>query len=164
MGNLIIIRGPLGVGNTTISKILAERLGAKYISIDKLLEDARLDRIDPKLGCIPAANFVDVQDEAMTDIKKFLERQDVVVDGNFYHKEQIEFFRKNFKYDLHFVTLKAKLETCINRDRKREKSFGKTAVEVVYSLVKEFDTGFVVDVEGKTREQVVEQIQRGLGI
>jgi shikimate kinase len=34
MEYFVIIRGPLGVGKTTIAKRLAKQLNAKYISID----------------------------------------------------------------------------------------------------------------------------------
>lgn len=163
VNTLIIVRGPLGIGKTTISKIFAERIGARHIQIDKLLEDAKLDKIDPKLGCIPVANFLAVEEDVLEDIRKFLERQSVIVDGNFYYKEQIDFFAKNLKHEKMFVvTLKAKVETCINRDRKKNVSFGEKAVREVYALVKSFDSSFVVDVEGKTREQIVEQIQKGM--
>ena len=35
--SVIIIRGPLGVGKTTISRILAERMNVKLYLIDDLL-------------------------------------------------------------------------------------------------------------------------------
>jgi shikimate kinase len=163
VNTLIIIRGPLGIGKTTISKIFAERIGAKVVSIDKLLEDAKLDRVDPKSGCIPVANFLAVEEDVLEDIRKFLERQSVIVDGNFYYKEQIDFFAKNLKHEKMFVvTLKAKVETCINRNRKRGGILKDKDVQEVYALVRQFDSSFVVDVEGKTREQIVEQIQKGM--
>ena len=163
VNTLIIIRGPLGVGKTTISKIIAEKIEAKYISIDKLLEDAKLDYVDPKTGCISVANFLAVQEDILEDIKKLLEKQDVVLDGDFYYKEQINFFKENLKYENIFVvTLKAKLETCIERDKCRKGSLGRKLVEQVYALVKNFDAGFIVDVEGKTREQIVKQIRDGM--
>lgn len=160
--SLIIIRGPLGVGKTTISKILSERMGAKYFSIDGFLEKTKLDKIDPKEKRIPLANFLAAEEEMMPEINKTLERFDVIVDGSFYYKEQVVFFRQNVGRNFLVVTLKAKLETCIARDKKREKPYGKKIVQDVYNLVSALDTGLVIDVDGKKREQIVELIQKEL--
>ena len=46
MSYFIIIRGPLGIGKSTIAKALAEILKAEYIAIDKVLEENGLDRKD----------------------------------------------------------------------------------------------------------------------
>ena len=35
----ILIRGPLGIGKTTIAKLLAKKLGAERFHIDKVLEE-----------------------------------------------------------------------------------------------------------------------------
>ncbi len=157
--HLILIRGPLGIGKTTISKILAERENARYYSIDKMLEKAKLDRVDVKQGCIPLANFLAIQEDISPKIREILNNQSVVIDGNFYHKEQIDFFEKLFESKLVVVTLTAKLETCIKRDKKRDRPLGKKATEEVYKLVTRFDAGIIVDVENKSKERVVELIQ-----
>jgi hypothetical protein len=60
------------------------------------------------------------------------------------------------------VTLKAKLETCIERDRKRDKPLGKKAVEEVFALVSQFDSGLTIEMETKKRDRVVEEIQEEL--
>ncbi len=38
MNKIIIIRGPLGVGKTTIAKLLADKIGAQYLSLDKIFK------------------------------------------------------------------------------------------------------------------------------
>jgi len=159
---LIIIRGPLGVGKTTIARILAERIGAKCFSIDEILKEERLDRIDPKEHCIPSINFLSVEEEYLPEIQKHLEKQSVIFEGNFYHKEQIDFFAKHFKHNLIVVTLTAKLETCIYRDKQRGKSSSKTAIEEIYKLVSRFDAGIIISSDGKPRDLIVEQIQNAI--
>ncbi|MDD4111129.1 MAG: (d)CMP kinase [Clostridia bacterium] len=42
MSYYIIIRGPAGVGKTTIAKNLQDKLGADYISFDEILEKYKL--------------------------------------------------------------------------------------------------------------------------
>jgi len=46
MSYFIIIRGPAGVGKTTIAKKLAARLGETYISFDKIMREKGLDKIE----------------------------------------------------------------------------------------------------------------------
>jgi shikimate kinase len=159
---VVIIRGPLGIGKSTIGKILAERMEAKLYSIDDLLAEAKLDRINPQLGCIPVANFLAVQEDILPQIKKHLSKHSVVIEGNFYHKDQIDFFFKNLKENPVVVTLKADLETCILRDSKRKNPYGAKAATEAYNLVSKFDDGLVLDIEGKPRDFIVETIQKWL--
>ena len=44
MSYIIIIRGPLGVGKSTVSKELAKKLKGRHIPIDKVLEENNLER------------------------------------------------------------------------------------------------------------------------
>ncbi len=39
----IIIRGPLGVGKTTVSKLLAKKIEATVIDFDKIMIDLEID-------------------------------------------------------------------------------------------------------------------------
>ena len=94
MSNLIIIRGPLGVGKTTISKHLAERLKGIHIAIDKVLEKHELDKV--KGRCIPLQNFIKANKLILPEINKTLAKgKSVIIDGNFYHKGQITHLLKN---------------------------------------------------------------------
>lgn len=160
--SVIIIRGPLGVGKTTLAKKLSERMEAKLYSVDDLVKEAGFDRIDPKLGCIPLANFLAVQEDILQDVKKQLSKRSVVIEGSFYYKDQIDFFFKGLQENPLVVTIKADLETCIARDLKRKPSFGVAAVTSIYNLVSKFDDGLVLDIEGKPRDLIVETIQKWL--
>lgn len=160
--SVIIIRGPLGVGKSTLGKILSERMGAKLYSVDDLLKEAGFDRIDPKLGCIPLVNFLAIQEDILSDIKKQLSKHSVIVEGSFYYKDQIDFFFKSLQENPSVITIKADLETCIERDKKRKLSHGVGAVTSIYNLVSKFDDGLVLDIEGKPRDFIVETIQKWL--
>jgi len=134
MGFFVIIRGPLGCGKSTIAEKLAKILKAKYISIDKVLEKHKLDKVGPDEECIPAANFIKANGFVLPVIKKFLQQSKIVIfDACFYHKEPIDHLIQSLPYD-HFVfTLKAPVEVCIERDRKRGKSHGEDAARAVSS-------------------------------
>ncbi|OGJ17910.1 hypothetical protein A3K73_02795 [Candidatus Pacearchaeota archaeon RBG_13_36_9] len=159
---VIIIRGPLGIGKTTIAKMLAKDFDAEYFSIDSVLEQEGLDKIDEKQGCIPAGNFIKANHRIIPKIRESISLcKPIIVDGNFYHKEQLENLIKKLDEAKSFVfTLKASLKTCIERDKKRQKPYGKQAAEAVYKLVSKFDYGIAVDTENKTEEEVVEEIKK----
>ena len=42
MKKLIIIRGPLGVGKTTVSQLLSQNLHLEYLSLDQIIDDNKL--------------------------------------------------------------------------------------------------------------------------
>lgn len=159
MSYFVIIRGPLGVGKSTISQKLADKLGGRYVSIDKLLEDNKLDRMPPDAECIPAENFIKVDDMILPSASETLKQgKPVVFDACFYHKEHVQHLIDNLPFK-HFVfTLKASLETCIDRDSKRSKTHGKDAACAVHYLVSRFDHGTIISTDGKTEEETLEEV------
>jgi predicted kinase len=158
MSYFIIIRGPLAVGKSTIAKQLAKNLGAEYISVDKVMEDNGLDKVDPDSG-IPVENFIKGNEISLPKIKDCLKSgKSVIVDGCFYYQEQIEHFLNNVD-NVKVFTLKASVETCIERDSKREKIYGEDAARYVYFIVNKFNFGTVIDTEGKTSTDVVEEMK-----
>ena len=159
MSYFIVIRGPLGVGKTTASKELARVLDGEHISIDILLEEHGLDRGDEDEGCIPAKNFVKGNEMIIPTIKRLLENGKVVIlDGCFYHKEQIEHLNESLPYQHCVFTLKAPVEVCIERDKGRERVYGEDAARAVHWMVSMFDEGIVINTAGRTLKQTVEEI------
>ena len=151
--NYIIIRGPLGIGKTTIAKKLAEKLKAEYISIDEILHENDLDKIEGE--CIPLNNFIKANEIALPQIEK---GKTYIIDGNFYHKEQLEHLLKNLPGKHYVFTLKAPVEACIERDAQREKTYGEEAARAVHCLVLRFDYGIIIDTESKSAEEVTEEL------
>lgn len=149
MSYFIIIRGPLGSGKTTLAKKLAEKLDARHIEIDKLLEKSGLDKIDEKEGCIPAENFIKAQESILPETIKDLRNNKIVIfDGCFYHKQAIDHLIDDLQFKHYIFTLKLPLELCIKRDSKRGKSYGRQAAEDVHKLVSSFDSGADIDASG----------------
>jgi shikimate kinase len=149
MERFIIIRGPLGIGKTTIAKEIAKKLNAKYVSIDKILENNGLDRKDNHF--IPK-DFIKANEIALKNTNK----KRIIFDGCFYFKEQIKHLKKIDKTVV--FNLKAPLSTCIKRDKGRKKVYGKQAAKEVYELVSKFDYGININTNNKTPEQVIKLI------
>ena len=153
--SLIIIRGPLGVGKSTISKLLAQEIDAEYYSIDKILEENGLDRGD---NAFTPEDFIKANKIILKEVKKHLNKKTVIIDGNFYFKEAIEHLEKEIKNTMVF-TLKAKLETCIKRDKARKISYGEQAAKEVHALTSKVNHGIDIDAENKTKDQIIEELK-----
>jgi len=149
MSYFIIIRGPLGSGKTTISKQLSKILGAEHISIDKILDENKLDKSDPEVGGIPVDNFIKANEIILPTVKEKLSKDQVVIfDACFYYKEPIEHLIKNLPYPHYEFTLKLPVEECIKRDSIRNLVYGEGAARAVHSMVSRFDYGEIIDVSG----------------
>ena len=158
MAYFVIIRGPLGVGKSTVSKKLADLLHGVYISIDSILEKHGLDKVENEES-IPIKNFLAGNDLVIPQIKQNMAKNTpVIIDGNFYHHEQIEHLIDQLPFE-HFVfTLKASLETCIERDQNRDKPYGKDAATAVHSMVSRFDYGQTIDTQNLEEKGVIDEI------
>jgi len=156
MSYYIIIRGSLGVGKSTVAKKLAKQLNAEYISIDELLKNQKLDVIEGE--CIPLKNFIKVIDTVLPEVKKHLKNKIVVFDGNFYHKEQIDYLVRHLDTPNYAFTLTAPIHVCLERDTAREKTLGEEAAKAVHNLVMRVDYGTQIKTEGKTADDVVKEI------
>lgn len=157
MSYFIIIRGPLGCGKSTIAQRLAETLQAEYFSIDRVLDEHNLTK-DKEAGYISQRSFIKANELITPKVKKKLQSGiPVIFDGNFYWKSQIEDLIKRLNFPNYVFTLKAPLEVCIERDRKRGKTHGKDAVRVVYKKATEVDYGIVIDIS-KSSEKAIKEI------
>ena len=85
MVKAIIIRGPLGIGKSTISKLVADKFDGKYYSIDDILAEHGLDKRGKNEECISKKNFIKTNELALPRIKENLENGIyTIIDGNFY--------------------------------------------------------------------------------
>lgn len=147
MSFYVIIRGPLGCGKSTISKKLSDVLKAKYVSIDRIVDDPKLITREKEQGYISQKNFIEANEIAVGRVNKFLEKGiPVVFDGNFYWKSQVDDLIERLDFPHYVFTLKIPLEVCIDRDKKRKNALGKDAVKAVYQKSTEFDYGTLIDI------------------
>jgi len=111
-------------------------------------------------GFISEQSFLKANEIIIPTIKDYLTKgKSVIIDGNFYRKAQIENLIENLEFDHYVFTLHAPLEECIKRDTERDKTHGPDAVRVVCKVSTSFDYGKTIESRGKTRDQVVQEIQ-----
>ncbi|MBI4143762.1 AAA family ATPase [Candidatus Woesearchaeota archaeon] len=156
MSFYVIIRGPLGCGKTTVSKILCRVLNAEYVSFDNVLEDNGLDKEN---YAFTAEDFIKANAIVLDSAQKWLNENKIVVfDGCFYFKEQIKHLEENLSGKGYTFTLKCSLNTCIKRDSSRAKVYGEQAAKEVYLLVSKFDYGIIINTEDKTEKAAANEI------
>lgn len=158
MNYFIIIRGPLGIGKSTIAKNLTQILGAKYFAVDRVLDDYDLTK-NIEDGYVSQKSFLKANKIIILQSKKFLEKGiSIIFDGNFYWKLQIDDLIKKLNFPYYIFTLKAPLEVCIERDSRRNKTYGQEAVKAVYKRSTEFNYGIIINTNNKTLNETVQKI------
>lgn len=154
MSYCIVIRGPLGVGKTTVAQALAARLGAITISIDQVLADNDLEQSDGE--GIRVESFVRANELVLPAVHAALDAgQPVIFDGNFYHQEPITHLEERLAAPVHVFTLQAPLSTCIDRDSGRQRVYGVGAATAVYNMVARVNCGIGIDTTGQTVAETV---------
>lgn len=154
MKKLIVIRGPLGVGKTTVSKILAQNLHAKYISLDQIMDDNKL--IAPDADGIPLESYLKTNEIILNIANE--SKDSLIIDGCFYYQEQIDDLKSKFDNDVVFFTLISDVRKCIERDSKRPKVYGEDSTRYVHMITTKIKDGHEIDNSNLTVEETVEKI------
>lgn len=157
MLRFVIIRGPAGIGKTTVSNLLASELNAICIHEDEVKSECKVEYV---LGekWIPEDKSAIVVKKIKEYVYAALGKGDsVIVEGNFYHKSLLHDLASSFS-DSIIITLTASSLTCIDRDRLRSQPIGPQRVKDVYALVSAFDAGIVINTDGSTSQMVVSKI------
>ena len=158
MGYFIIIRGPAGVGKSTISRLLAKRINAEVVHFEKIMKSLGLDYI-PGDKWIPLNKYLKAHKMKIPELKEKLHKgTNLIIDHNFYHKKQIEDLIENLDSNYFVFTLKADIDECIKRDKSRKGELGERATKDVFKLASAFEYGINVDTNRKTPSEVVEEI------
>lgn len=161
MSYLVIVRGPLGVGKTTIAKQLAKEIRGEYFSVDRIIEEYELG-YDVEDGNISQASFLKTNEILAPLAKKSLEKGDpVVFDGNFYWPSHIEDLIERLGVKSYIFDLRAPLDVCVERDKYREKTYGEAAAQAVYKRSVELDYGNIVDAE-QSEKDIIKEIVKNI--
>ena len=95
--------------------------------------------------------------------KELLKKDKIVIfDGCIYHKEVLDYLIKNLTFDSYIFTLKASLNTCIQRDKDRKRTIGEGVAEEVYNLVCNNNFGILIDTQGESIEETIDEIKNNL--
>ena len=158
MSYYVVIRGPLGIGKSTVSERLAEVIGARYVSIDRILDEPGVEEWDEKAGHYSERCFFKTNELAVERTRSYLDAgTPVIFDGNFYWKSQVEDLVRRLSFPHHVFTLQAPLAVCIERDGQRKPPHGREATEQVYAKSTEFDWGVGIDAT-QPIEAIIRQI------
>jgi len=152
MRKIIIVRGALGVGKTTVSKILAEQMCAEYVSIDRILEENNLDKGDG----IPVGNYL-ISNEIVSHLLQESEKS-FIIDGCFYYQEQIDDLEQKINEDVQIFTLVSSVEICITRESKRNRVYGEDAARFVHMITNKVKAGYEIDNTDLSIEETVNRI------
>ena len=144
---IVVIFGPAGAGKTSIARRLMEAL-----------DDAHL---------ISSDGFKRrVYDRMMREVEKRIGRQRyLVLDGTFYRKEWRERLRRLASDVERVVTVfvDCTLETCLKRNREREKPIPEKAVSIIWRRFERPDEPDVhINTENAGTEEAVETILKEL--
>ena len=149
MSYYVVVRGPLGVGKTTVSRALARTIGAVVVSIDEIA-DKEWDGGSVRL-------YVRANGVAATKARRALTGGiPVVFDGCFYWRTQIQDLERRLPFPHEVITLRAPLSVCIRRDSGRKVVHGAEAAEQVYRKVTRFEYGTPIDATRDTATTVRE--------
>lgn len=141
---IVIVCGPPGAGKTTVATLLRDRLAARGLSVELLDSD----------------EFSSNTYERMYERIAGAEDRNWIVAGTFYRRSHRERFAD---LDPVVVSLRAALETCLERNRRRPpaESIEERAVHIVYREFDEPDADVVVDVDAPPGE-VADRVLAGL--
>ena len=155
MSYFVIVRGPLGVGKSTVASALARRLRAEVVSIDRILDDYGLWRSGR------LAEFLEANRIAARRAEALLARQTpVIFDGNFYWKGQLRDLVRRLAIDHWIFTLDAPLRVCIARDSARRPRHGAAAARAVYAKTTAIEAGIRINAARSVNEVVEDLVAR----
>jgi len=159
VAGVVLIRGPLGIGKTTVARAAAAALDAAYVSVDAILEAHDLEVWED--GYISLGSFLRANDVAVGEVNASLAAgRSVVVDGNFYWPEAIADLARRVAAPVWVVSLAGPVELCLERDAGRARPFGPESVHAVYAKSTAFPAGRAVDAR-RPVDELVETV-RGL--
>lgn len=151
---IIAVTGTPGVGKTTVSKLLAEKLGYEYVN----LRDYALEK---GIGEMKGDELEVEVDELAYNFEKDFKGKNVVVDGHLSHflnADLVIVLRANPK----LIAERLK-ERGYGREKLGENVEAELVDVILVEVLEENENVIEVDTTGKTPEEVVEEILNLMG-
>ena len=161
MSTLYLITGPAGVGKSTISTKIAN-LKEKSVLIEG--DDIYHQVIGSYQPAWKEGNHLELFWEInKLIIKKYLESGYDVIFNYIIEKDNLEFFKENFKeYEIKFIVLLVNEETILKRDalRPEDCQMHERCLVLLNSFLEEnFDTDYILYTDDLTVDETVKQIE-----
>ena len=161
MANFYVITGPAGVGKSTVTKALAERISKCAILEGDEIYHQVFGAVKPWVE----GNHVRLMWKNILCLaKNYLEAGIDVIVNYIISKNELENIVQNLKeYEIHFACLMAKKETIVFRDEIRPEEEQMHRVDVHLKKFKEygFDEKFILSTDDKSPEEEAEEIFSG---
>jgi len=158
MKRIIIIRGPAGIGKSTVGKLLKKKLGDSLLfNIDNICSN--MVGGHPKKTKVRYASY-----ELCYLAAKKTPTKNLIFERLFYDQKDIDYIVKLFsklKYKVKIITLKASLPKLIKQDSKREGVLGSEDIKRLHSYFVKSDvktTGKIIEVRNKSAKRIADEI------
>ena len=157
MSKCFVIRGPAGVGKSSVAKLLVKKTNAFLVSFDEVLEKNGLDTI---VGdSIPLINYLQANAIILPEIKQELKAGRIVIlDGCFYHTEQHADLERQLQMKIPVISLTIPLAEAVRRNALRGSTMPEHAVKEVYALVENAPLGTKLDTNRRTVEDTAANV------
>lgn len=154
----IIIRGPLGVGKSTIGLKLSAALNYTYVSLDQVIDDNKL--VPPGVEGVPLESFLEANKLLLQFARQ--SKEPLLIDGCFYHQEQLDDLVAKLDGAVTIFTLTCSVEKCVERDSKREKVYGEDAARFVHMMTNNVKAGVEIDTTALSADETIAMIMKKL--
>lgn len=155
----IIIRGPIGVGKTTIAKLLQDKMpGSVIISVDNFKHI-----ISPKSSTMRTKIAHKVANFFINELIK--NRIDMIIEEIFRDEHYDNLIRtlRNKNYDVFSFFLTAPEEVLIKRDRNRLKNKGVNIVKKFYVSLKPNKMDFIINTS-TSKKRIIMSILKNINL
>ena len=162
MAKLFVITGPAGVGKSTVTNAIADRLSkGAVLEGDEIYHQVKSGCVKPWLE----GNHTDLMWKNIICLaRNYLDAGFDVVLNYIVYKDKLELLIKELSdYEIHFIVLMAKRDTIQSRDIGRGEEFAVNRVDNHISkfLSQGFDGKFFLQTDNKTIMQEVDEILEG---
>lgn len=159
MKDVIILRGPVGVGKSTISRIIQQKLGPKWCVIN-------VDELKYPIQLLPDESNRPERAQIAHDVSNFYAREmhqygyHVILE-EMYKKPKndsvVSYMKENGLSCLK-VFLSAPVEATIERNNNRSKVINEAEVRRHYAEIEAYDDDFVIDTTKYSAEEIADLI------